>query len=274
MIFQTFLRAEGDPGNPGDDPKPDKPLGDPKPDAEPQDGDRPDPDKPEPDKPEPDKGLSAEEKAELESLRKDKETSDKRISDAQREFHSSRDELKGLKEKVDVLTKPPDQKPEDAYADDTVIQDINRKIEAYEERNYDTSPLVQLKGARVRELNLEKRLDGLETRTVQSDEVGKFLMDNPGVKDLTETGETKGMLTSRGEKVSFDTAYHYNRGKNYDKDFDEAVKGEVAKQLEVLKKGGGARGQEGGFEEPPEADKEEKAYADFLTNPAGDAAIK
>ena len=271
MIFQTFLRDKDGSGGSGGDPPVDPPLDPPKPDAEPQDGDPPDPNKPEPDKPEPDEGLSAEEKVELENLRKEKGTFEKRLGDTQREYHTSRDELKGLKEKVDRLTKPPDQKPEDAYAEDAVIQDINGKIKAYEERNYDTSPLAQLKGARVRELNLEKRLAGLESRNVESDEVGKFLMDNKGVEDLTPVGETKEMLTKRGEKVSFDTAHYYKVGKN----FDQAVKDEVGKQLEALKKGDGARGQDGGnIETPAEPDKEMQAYGDFLTNPAGDAAIK
>lgn len=263
MLYNLFLRDEGDPSADPKDPKDpkDPELG--KQDPKPQDDPKPDPD--------PKPGLSDEEKAELETLRKENETLGTRLKDTQTEFHDNREELKVLRKRVDDFSRPP-IKAEDEFADDAQIQKINRKIAAYNEREYDTAPLDELKAARIREIKLEKRVERMEARGAESDEIGDLLIEEPSIKDFKPVGETRKKLTDRGEKVSMDTAHYYNLGKSRKADFDSAVKAEVEKRLEVEKKGNEARGQEGVFDEPaPDSaeKKEEQEYANFLTDPGG-----
>lgn len=263
-LFNTFLRDDGDPSDPGDPKDPKNPeLGDPKSDADPQGGDPKDPDKP---------GLSAEEKAELDGLRKDKETSDKRISDAQRGMHEKGAELKLSQAELQKLKNPPPP-PDTEYAGDSIIQSIDQDIARYKENNWDDAPLQRQKDIRKEQIKQDKSIVGMRERNAQSDDMGKFLMDNPGVNDLTPAGKAKGVLTERGEKVSIETAHYYQLGKDSVKtkeDFDKSVQAEVQKQLEAEKKANGARGQQGGYDEPPsEENKEMEEYAEQLNEPGG-----
>lgn len=266
MLYNLFLRDEGDPsGDPKDpkDPK-DPELGDPKDPADPQDGDPADPKKSEDDK-----GLSAEAKAELETLKKDKEDLEKRLSDTQEGFHEKNKALIALNERVDRLTRPV-IKPEDEFAEDPEIQGVNREIVAYKERDYDIAPLKRIKAGRIREIKLEKRLSNLEARGKESDEIGGLLVKKPNIKDFKPVGEARKKLTDRGEKVSMDTAYYYDVGVKSEENFESAVKAEVEKRLEADKKGEEARGQDGDFvESEPSEDKEMTEYAEQLINPRG-----
>lgn len=264
-LFNTFLRDEGDPSGNEDPKDPKTPeLEKPDPNADPQVGDPKDPSKKE--------GLSAEEKAELKILKTDKTNLEKRLSDTQESFRSKSEELKGTQKQLHDLKNPP-EKPDTEYANDSQIRNLDSKIKAYEENNYDTSSLVELKSARVRELKLEKRLSSLEGRSRESDEIGKLLLNDKTITDFEPAGRAKAELSAQGQKVSIETAHYYQLGKDSVKskeDFDKAVKEEVQKQLEAEKKANGARGQDGGYEEPPsEENKEMEAYADELSQPGG-----
>lgn len=251
MLQHLFLRDEGDPS--GGKPE----LGTPDPNADPQGGGQLDPEKKE--------GLSADEKAELDTLKKDKETLEKRLSDTQTEFHTRSEELKTLRTQVENLQRPT-PKPDEQYGDDPQIRKLDQRIEEFQAANYDTTALEVLKDNRIREMKNEERLAAIEARDKESDGIGKFLLENPGVADLTEAGKTRTMLMGRGEKVSIDTAHFYHLGKN----LESAVKAEVEKRLEADKKGENARGQDGEFYEPePSENKEEQEYAAFLHNPGG-----
>lgn len=261
MLHELFLRDDGDPsGDPKDpkDPK-DPELGKQDPKADPQGGKA---------DPEPKPGLSAEEKAKFDVLEKEKGDLEKRLSDTQAEFHENRKELKNLRTKVDDFSKPP-IKPEEQFADDSEIQGINREIEAYKANDYDLAPLNRAKSLRIEVLQMRKELADIKARNRESDAIGSFLVENPDATDLTAAGKAKDELTKRGEKVSVDTAYHYDLGKKRKEDFESAVKKEVEKRLEADDKGKGARGQEGEFTEPPPEDKEMEEYADQLNNPGG-----
>lgn len=259
MLYNLFLRDKGDPS--GDSDPKDPELGDPKPDPKPQDDPKPDP--------EPKPGLSDEEKAELATLREENKTLGTRLKDTQTEFHDNREELKVLRKRVDDFSRPV-IKPEDEFADDPQIQKIDRKIKAYNEHEYDTAPLDELKAARIREIKLEGRLSNLEARGAESDEIGDLLIEEPDIKDFKPVGETRKKLTDRGEKVSMDTAHFYNLGKSRKAEFESAVKAGVEKRLEVDKKGDEARGQDGDFNEPEVSeDKDMTEYANQLTDPSG-----
>jgi len=268
MLLNTFLRTDGDPSVSDDLKDPKNPeFGDPNPDADPQDGDPKDPDK---------SGFSAEEKAELENLRKDKETLSKRLSDTQESFRKGQEDLKLTRKQIHDLKNHP-IKSGDQYSNDPEIHALDERIKAYKgglgnpDVTYDTSSLEALKSARIREINLEKRLISLENRGRDSDDMGNFLLENPDVNDLTPAGQAKAVLTDRGEKVSIETAHFYQKGKNYEADLAKAVEAGVAKALEAKKKANGARGQEGDFAEPVvEVDKEMTEYANLLTSHDGD----
>lgn len=261
MLFNTFLRDEGDPSA-SDDLKDTKKteLGEPKPNADPQGGDPPDPSKKE--------GLSAEEK-ELKGLKEDKTNLERRLSDTQESFRSKSEELKGAQKQVHDLKNPPPP-PDTEYASDSIIQNIDQDIARYKENAWDDAPLQRQKDIRKEQIKQDKSIMGMRERNAQSDDMGKFLMDNPGVDDLTPAGKAKGVLTERGEKVSIETAHYYQLGKSRKEDFEKSVQAEVKKQLEAEKKANGARGQEGGYEEPPsEENKEMEKYADEINAPGG-----
>lgn len=262
-LFNTFLRDEG--GSSGGGDKPEKPeLEKPDPNANPQGGDPPDPSKKE--------GLSAEKEAELKTLKENETNLEKRLSDTQESFRSKSEELKGAQKQIHDLKNPP-LPPDTEYAGDSIIQSIDQDIARYKENNWDDAPLQRQKDIRKEQIKQDKSITGMRERNAQSDDMGKFLMDNPGVNDLTPAGKAKGMLTERGEKVSTDTAHFYQLGKDSVKskeDFDKSVKEEVQKQLEAEKKANGARGQQGGYDEPPsEENKEMEEYADQLNTPGG-----
>lgn len=267
MLNNLFLRDKDD--SSGSDEESKKELESKESDAESQDSEKVDSS----DK-EKKEELSAEAKAELETLKKDKEDLEKRLSDTQEGFHEKNKALIALNERVDQLTRP-QIKPEDEFADDLQIQKIDRKIKAYQDNEYDTASLDELRTARIREIKLEGRLANLEARGMESDEIGNLLIEEPDIKDFKPVGEARKKLTERGEKVSMDTAYYYDLGKKSvgeksKVDFKSAVKAEVEKRLETDKKGDEARTQDGDFNEPEVSeDKEMTEYADQLTDPSG-----
>jgi hypothetical protein len=108
-------------------------------------------------------------------------------------------------------------------------------------------------------------LSSLEKTNREGNEIGQFLSDNPDVQDLTPAGQAKKVLTDRGEKVSIETAHFYNLGKN----MNDVVEKEVQKKLEAMKKGDGARLQDGTYEEPKDEEKEKEEYLEFLNDPSG-----
>ncbi len=226
-----------------------------KPKVETQDDKKPDPDK---------KGLSEADKAELETLRTEKVNLEKRLSDTQEKFHANTKEFNKLQARVDFITAP-ENKGQDKYPDDPMIKQLNAKIESYK-GTYDTEPLKVQKQLRNDALDARIELKKLQDRAKDDDSVGKFLMDNPGVKDLTPAGKAKAELAGKGVSVDLETAHFYNLGKNQ----EEVIEAEVKKRLEAADKAGGARGHgDGNLPEPKEADQEEKDYADSLTDPSG-----
>jgi hypothetical protein len=259
LQLRTFLRDKGDPSDPADPKDPQDPeIGDPKPDAEPQGGDPKDPEKP---------GLSAEEKAELQRLKDENETLNKRVADNQTAFHTSQAELKSLKERLEGITAAP--KSDEQFADDPIVQKIDGDIKRYNEMNWDTASLEIQKDMRIDQIKSQQMLSSLEKTNREGNEIGQFLSENPDVQDLTPAGQAKKALTDRGEKVSIETAHFYNLGKSRKEDFDKSVQAEVQKQLEALKRGDGARLQDGSYEEPKDEEKEKEEYTEFLHDPSG-----
>ena len=255
MLPNLFLRDEGDPvGDPT--------LGKPDPNVVTQGDKIVDPSKK-------DEGLSAIEKVELETLRKEKETYEKRLTDTQTGFHDARQKLADMESRINALAQP---KKKDDFADDAIIGQIDAKIEHYHSMNWDTAALDIQRSIRIDQLDSRKSLAEIEAINRQSMDLGRFLSENPDATDLTGAGKRKAELESRGLKVDTETAYYYNLGKNYKPDFEKAVQAEVTKRLEAKKKGEGARGAEGEFIEPPGEEADEKSkneYLDFLHNPSG-----
>ena len=268
MFRKTFLRDESDSSGSEEN----KELESQDLDAETQGSERADPSK---------KGLSDAEKEELENLRKEKEAFasekenyEKRLKDTQTSFHENQRKLAELEGRVSGLMSPTEKKGE--FDDDPGIQKIDQDIKYYQEQGWDYRTLEIDKQARIDILRTQKMLNQIQGRLSEQDDLGRFLAENPDAEDLSGAGKSKAELESRGEKISTETAYFYNLGKNKlketQKEYEARVQAEVKKRLEAIEKGKGAINPEGEFvETTPEEDeeKQKKAYLDHLMHPSG-----
>jgi hypothetical protein len=211
--------------------------------------------------------------AEVEKLKVEREKIQKRYEDLQSVYGKQGTELADLRKKVESLTlpKPP---TEELLEFDQSIAEIKREIEATEKDGLSAGFLKAQLATTIRLKGLAERQAAFEQQQKEMAQMAPVVGEFPDFKDWPKVGETQQGLNARGEKVSAETAFYYNLGKNLKTLLKDETEKAVTAALEAERKGAGARGQEGGtYIEPSPEEQEElkkmREYAHSLNNPPG-----
>lgn len=211
------------------------------------------------------KGLSAEQLAELETLRKEKVTLEKRLSDTQTSFHDKTREVSDYQKKLKAI-EDAQSKPK-AEEQDPKIRQIDTQIAKFKEQDLDYGFLEVVRAQIIENNQTREELKKVQSFNQQGMEMGKILNIDKNFNDFEAIVKVQNEAAANGEKISMVDAFHRFRSNNQEAIINERAEKIANEKLEILKKGQGARGQDG--ENPPEPKPEDKEMRDFASQLTG-----